>query len=129
MSNQTNISKISEAQNQVKSSLFTSAGLFKPAFVPGKQVAVSKHEPARKSNIAAKMSLQNFNEHTSGLFKGENLNQQIQSKSDFQMVASQPQAAKIFTSASLKTLVSSHNQRQSVKMMAVASDKAADVVA
>ena len=90
MSKQTNFSKISEAQYQVKSSLFTSAGLFKPAAAPGKQVAVSKHQPARKANMAAKMSLENINGNTTGLFKGENLNQQIQSKSDFQMVASQP---------------------------------------
>ena len=89
MSNQTNYSKISEAQHQVKSSLFTSAGLFKPAVVPGKHVAVSKHQPARKANIAAKMSLQNSNGYTSGLFKGENLNKQIQSKSklNFQFLA------------------------------------------
>jgi hypothetical protein len=59
--------------------------------------------------VTAKMFVGN-NQNTS-LFKGENINQQLEMKSqpDFKMVSKQPQPAKIYTSSSLKSLVSSQS--------------------
>lgn len=51
------------------------------------------------------------NNQNASLFKGENSNQQLEMKSqpDFKMVSGQPQPAKIYTSSSLKSLVSSQS--------------------